>query len=43
MKKEEASSKIELKELLSLATKESYFIFNVKFYKQVDGVIMGSS
>ena len=35
-------SKIEFKELLSLATKESYFIFNEKLYKQVDGVAMGS-
>ena len=33
----------ESKELLSLATKESYFIFNEKPYKQVDGVAMGSS
>ena len=31
-------NKIEFKELLSLATKESYFNFNRKFYKQVDGV-----
>ena len=29
-------SKIEFKELLSLATKESYFIFDGKPYKQVD-------
>ena len=36
-------SKIELEELLSLATKESYFIFNGKLYKQVDRVTMGSS
>ena len=35
-------SKIEFKELLSLATKESYFIFNGQLYKQVDGVAMGS-
>ena len=35
-------SKIELKELLSLSTKESYFIFNGKLYKQVDVVAMGS-
>ena len=35
-------SKIEFKELSSLATKESYFIFNEKLYKQVNGVAMGS-
>ena len=34
--------KIEFMELLFLATKESYFIFNGKLYKQVDGVAMGS-
>ena len=33
---------IEFKELLLLAAKESYFIFNGKLYKQVDGVAMGS-
>ena len=32
----EVLSKIELKELFPLATKESYFIFNGKLYKQVD-------
>ena len=31
-----------LKELLYLATKESYFIFNNILYKQIDGVAMGS-
>ena len=35
--KVEGLSEIEFKELLPLATKESYFIFNGKFYKQVDG------
>ena len=35
-------SKIEIKELLTLATKEPYFIFNGEIYKQVDGVAMGS-
>ena len=35
-------SKKEFKELLSLATKESYFIFSGKLYTQVDGVAMGS-
>ena len=34
--------KIEFKELLSLAAIESYFIFNGKLYKQVNGVAMGS-
>ena len=38
----EGLTKIEFKELLSLATKESYFIFNGKVYQQVDGVAMGS-
>ena len=32
----------ELKQLLCLATKESYFIFNGLLYKQTDGVAMGS-
>ena len=35
-------SNVEFKELLSPATKESYFIFNGKLYKQVDGVTLGS-
>ena len=35
-------SKIEFKKLLSLATKESYSIFNGKLYKQVGGVAIGS-
>ena len=30
------------KKLLTLATKESFFLFNNKFYKQLDGVAMGS-
>ena len=38
----EGLSKSEFKELLSLATKESYFIFNEFLYKQIDGVAMGS-
>ena len=42
MEKVESLSKIEFKELLSLATKESYFIFNRKLYKHVDGIAMGS-
>ena len=36
--KVEGLSKIEFKELLSLATKESYVIFNRKLHKQVDRV-----
>ena len=36
--KVEGLSKIEFMELLSLATKESYFIFNRKLHKQVDRV-----
>ena len=38
----EGFTKSELKQLLSLATKESYFIFNGLLYKQIDGVAMGS-
>ena len=38
----EGLSEIEFKECLSLATKKSYFIFNGKFYKQVDKVDMDS-
>ena len=41
MEKVEGLSRIEFKELLSLTTKESYFIFNGQLYKQVDGVAMG--
>ena len=32
--------KDEFKDLLSLATKESYFIFNNVLYKQINGVAM---
>ena len=35
-------SKIEFKEILSLATKESCFTFNGKLYKQTNRVAMGS-
>ena len=42
MEELEGLSKIEFKKLLSLARKESYFIFNGQLYKQVDGVAMGS-
>ena len=28
--------------LLTVATKQSFFMFNNKFYKQIDGVAMGS-
>ena len=38
----EGFTKSELKQLLCLATKESYFIFNGLLYKQTDGVAMGS-
>ena len=38
----EGISKSEFKNLLSLATQESYFIFNDVLYKQKDGVAMGS-
>ena len=38
----EGFTKSELKQLLCLATKESYFIFNGFLYKQIDGVAMGS-
>ena len=35
-------TKSELKQLLCLATKESYFIFSGLLYKQIDGAAMGS-
>ena len=38
----EALSKTEFKELLSLATKNSHFIFDGTLYKQIDGVAIGS-
>ena len=38
----EGLSKTEFKELLSLATKDSHFIFDGTVYKQIDGVAMGS-
>ena len=38
----EGIKKDEFSNLLSLATKESYFIFNEVLYKQEDGVEMGS-
>ena len=41
-KRVEGLPEIELKELLSLAIKESYFIFNEKLSKKVDGVTIGS-
>ena len=37
----EGLSKTEFKELLSLATKDSHFIFDGTLYKQIDGVAMG--
>ena len=38
----EGFTKSELKQLLCLATKESYFIFSGLLYKQTDGVAMKS-
>ena len=38
----EGTNKSESKNLLSLATQESYFMFNDILYKQKDGVAMGS-
>ena len=38
----EGINKEEFQNFLSLATKESYFIFNKVLYKQKDGVAMGS-
>ena len=35
-------SKNDFRDLLNLATKESFFTFNNKFYIQIDGVSMGS-
>ena len=35
-------TKNQCKELLSLATKQSFFVFNHVYYKQLDGVAMGS-
>ena len=37
----EGLSKTEFKELLSLATKDSHFIFDETLHKQIDGVAMG--
>ena len=36
-------SRKQLNEFVKLATSESYFIFDNKLYKQIDGVAMGSS
>ena len=38
----EGLNKSEFKELLFLATKEPYFVFNEILHKQIDGVAMGS-
>ena len=38
----EGLSKTESKEVLSLATKDSHFVFDGTLYKQIDGVAMGS-
>ena len=37
----EGFTKLELKQLVCLATKDSNFIFNGLLYKQIDGVAMG--
>ena len=37
----ESLSKTKLKKNLSLATKESHFIFDGTLYKQIDGVVIG--
>ena len=42
MEKVEGLSKIEFKEVVSLATKESYFIFKGQLQEQVDGFATGS-
>ena len=34
--------KHDFRNLLNIATEETFFIFNSKYYKQVDGVAMGS-
>ena len=39
----EGFNESELRQSLYLATKESHFLFSENFYKQVDGVAMGSS
>ena len=44
-KDDENSPKIRkdvFRNLLTVATEESFFMFNNKFYKQIDGVAMGS-
>ena len=38
----EGLSKSQFRSLLELATKESFILFNGKYYKQIDGVAMGS-
>ena len=38
----EGFAKSEIKQLLCLATNESYLIFNRLLYKKIDGVAMGS-
>ena len=37
----EGFTKSKLKQLLCLATRDSYFIFNCLLYKRIDGVAMG--
>ena len=38
----EGLSKTEFKELFSLATKDSHFVFDGTLYEQIDGVALGS-
>ena len=35
-------TKRELKKFFLIATSQAHFIFNSKFYNQIDGVVMGS-
>ena len=41
-KKYEGFSKDQFRKLLSLAVKNSFFLFNGTYYEQIDGVAMGS-
>ena len=39
----EGLSADEFRKLLEIATKESFFLFDNEYYRQIDGVAMGSS
>ena len=41
-KKYEGFNRDQFRKLLSLAVKNSFFLFNDKYYEQIDGVAMGS-